>query len=150
MLGEAIVGKDDTLHYGAIINLLATAEEIITALRDDGIDNLPPRDARISSEVRHAFRDDLGARFKARSPRDHPAGYGSGYGDVVVVEPVEFPEGKAGGQGSAQTQAAVGDAAGQAREVVGFCVAGRRRHDAGGARGASGVVIGQGLRQGQP
>ena len=83
MLGEdpeliqAIVYNDDNLTYGSIISVYTGPDDTITALTDDGIDELKDmlRDARISIETWHAFLDDfvddaeLVARIKARSPR---------------------------------------------------------------------------------
>ena len=74
---EAIVYNDDNLTYGAIISVYTGAEETITALTDDGIDELKDmlRDARVTTETWHAFLDDfvddedLVARIKAQSPR---------------------------------------------------------------------------------
>ncbi|MCO8145886.1 hypothetical protein NHN26_11680 [Rhodovulum tesquicola] len=74
---EAIVYNDDNLTYGAIISVYTGAEETITALTDDGIDDLKDmlRDARITTETWHAFLDDfvddedLVARIKAQSPQ---------------------------------------------------------------------------------
>ena len=83
MLGEdpeliqAIVYNDDNLTYGSIISVYTGPEDTITALTDDGIDELKDmlRDARITPETWNAFLDDfvddaeLVARIKARSPR---------------------------------------------------------------------------------
>ncbi|PTE20690.1 hypothetical protein C5F48_16070 [Cereibacter changlensis JA139] len=74
---EAIVYNDDNLTYGAIISVYTGAEETITALTDDGIDELKDmlRDARVTTETWHAFLDDfvddedLVVRIKAQSPR---------------------------------------------------------------------------------
>ena len=74
---EAIVYNDDNLTYGAIISVYTGPEDTITALTDDGIDELKDmlRDARITPETWNAFLDDfvddaeLVARIKARSPR---------------------------------------------------------------------------------
>jgi len=74
---EAIVYNDDNLSYGAIISVYTGPDETITALTDDGIDELKDmlRDARVSTETWHAFLDDfvndedLVARIKAQSPR---------------------------------------------------------------------------------
>lgn len=74
---EAIVYNDDNLTYGAIISVYTGPDDTITALTDDGIDNLKDmlRDARITPETWHAFLDDfvddaeLVARIKAQSPR---------------------------------------------------------------------------------
>ena len=74
---EAIVWNDDNLSYGAIISVYTGQDDTITALTDDGIDELKDmlRDARITTETWHAFLDDfvddaeLVARIKAQSPR---------------------------------------------------------------------------------
>lgn len=74
---EAIVYNDENLSYGAIISFYTGQNGTITALTDDGIDELKDmlRDARLTSETWHAFPDDfaydaeLVARIKAQSPR---------------------------------------------------------------------------------
>jgi hypothetical protein len=74
---EAIVYNDDNLTYGSIISLYTGPDDTITALTDDGIDELKDklRDARITPETWNAFLDDfvddaeLVARINARSPR---------------------------------------------------------------------------------
>ena len=74
---EAIVWNDDNLTYGSIIGVYTGPDDTITALTDDGIDELKDmlRDARITPETWNAFLDDfvddaeLVARIKARSPR---------------------------------------------------------------------------------
>jgi hypothetical protein len=74
---EAIVYNDDNLSYGSIISVYTGPEDTITALTDDGIDELKEmlRDARITTETWHAFLDDfvddaeLVVRIKAQSPR---------------------------------------------------------------------------------
>jgi hypothetical protein len=74
---EAIVYNDDNLSYGAIISVYIGPDDTITALTDDGIDELKDmlRDARITPETWHDFLDDfvddaeLIARIKAQSPR---------------------------------------------------------------------------------
>ena len=74
---EAIVYNDDNLTYGSIISVYTGPDDTITALTDDGIDELKDmlRDARITAETWHAFLDDfvhdaeLIARIKAQSPR---------------------------------------------------------------------------------
>lgn len=74
---EAIVYNDDNLTYGAIISVYTGPDDTITALTDDGIDELKDmlRDARITNETWHAFLDDfvddpdLVARIKAQTPR---------------------------------------------------------------------------------
>ena len=83
MLGEdpellkAIVYNDDNRTYGAIISVYTGPDDTVTALTDDGIDELKDmlRDARITTETWHAFLDDLVddtelvARIKAQSLR---------------------------------------------------------------------------------
>lgn len=74
---EAIVCNDDNLTYGAIVSVYTGPDETVTALTDDGIDELTDmlRAARITTETWHAFLDDfvrdaeLVARIKAKSPR---------------------------------------------------------------------------------
>ncbi|PRY84348.1 hypothetical protein [Donghicola tyrosinivorans] len=74
---EAIVCNDDNLSYGAIISVYMGTDDSITALTDDGIDELKDmlRDARSTPETWHDFLDDfvddaeLVARIKAQSPR---------------------------------------------------------------------------------
>lgn len=74
---EAIVYNDDNLTYGAIISVYTGPDDTVTALTDDGIDELKDmlRDARITTETWHAFLDDLVddtelvARIKAQSLR---------------------------------------------------------------------------------
>lgn len=74
---EAIVYNDDNLTYGSIISVYTGPDDTITALTDDGIDELKDmlRDARITTETWHAFLDDfvndaeLVARIKAQSLR---------------------------------------------------------------------------------
>jgi hypothetical protein len=74
---EAIVYNDDNLSYGSIISVYTGPDDTITALTDDGIDELRDmlRDARITTDTWHAFLDDfvddaeLVARIKARSLR---------------------------------------------------------------------------------
>ncbi|WP_281985344.1 hypothetical protein [Thalassorhabdomicrobium marinisediminis] len=74
---EAIVWNDDNLTYGSIITVHTAPDEAITALTDDGIEELTDmlRDARITTEGWHQFLDafvhdaELVARIKAQSPR---------------------------------------------------------------------------------
>lgn len=74
---EAIVWNDDNLTYGSIITVHTAPDEAITALTDDGIEDLTDmlRDARITTEGWHQFLDafvhdaELVARIKAQSPR---------------------------------------------------------------------------------
>ena len=73
---EAIGDNDDSLTYGSIISVYTGPEDTITALTDDGIDELKNmlRHARITTETWHAFLDDfvddaeLVALIKAQSP----------------------------------------------------------------------------------
>lgn len=74
---EAIVWNDDNLTYSSIIRVHTGTYETITALTDDGIEELTDmlRDARITTERWHQFLDDfvhdaeLVVRIKALSPR---------------------------------------------------------------------------------
>lgn len=74
---EAIVYNDDNLSYGAIISVYIGPDDTITALTDDGIEELKDmlRDARITPETWHDFLEDfvedaeLLVRFKAQSQR---------------------------------------------------------------------------------
>jgi hypothetical protein len=74
---EAIVYNDDNLSYGSIISIYTGPDDTITALTDDGIDELKDmlRDARITPETWNEFLEDLVddeelvVRIKARSPR---------------------------------------------------------------------------------
>jgi len=74
---EAIISNDDNLTYGNIVNVYAGADKTVTALTDDGIEELKDmiRDARMTTELWHEFLEDfvddaeLVARIKARSPR---------------------------------------------------------------------------------
>ena len=74
---EAIVYNDDNLSYGSTISVYTGPEDTITALTDDGIDELKDmlRAARITTETWHAFLDDfvddaeLVARIKAQALR---------------------------------------------------------------------------------
>ena len=74
---EAIVCNDDNLTYGAIISVYTGPDDTVTALTDDGIDELKDmlRNARITTEAWHAFLDDfvddaeLVARIKLQLPR---------------------------------------------------------------------------------
>ncbi|TDE34914.1 hypothetical protein [Antarcticimicrobium sediminis] len=58
---EAIVSNDDNLSYGNIVSVRIGPDEYITALTDDGIDEL--RDilepARVSDETWHNFLHDF-------------------------------------------------------------------------------------------
>jgi hypothetical protein len=74
---EAIVWNDDNLSYGAIISIYTGPDEAITALTDDGIEELSDmlRDARRTAETWHDFLDDfvddpvLAARFRGQTLR---------------------------------------------------------------------------------
>ena len=74
---EAIVTNDDNLTYGSILSVYISPDETITALTDDGIEDLTDmlRAARRSPDEWHAFLDnfvddpDLIARIKSQSPR---------------------------------------------------------------------------------
>jgi hypothetical protein len=88
---EAIVYNDDNLSYGSIVSVYTSPEDTITALTDDGIDELKDmlRNARSTTETWHAFLDDfvddtdLVARIKAKSPREQPAGYRPSHAPVA-------------------------------------------------------------------
>ena len=83
MLGEdlellqAIVSNSDNLTYGSIISVVHGDDETITALTDDGIDELRQMlaHARRSTEEWNDFLEDFVldpetvARIKAKSPR---------------------------------------------------------------------------------
>ena len=74
---ETIVENDDNLSYGAIISVHTGSEEGITALTDDGIDELKDMldDARRSPDAWRAFLEDfvadpdIIARVKKNGPR---------------------------------------------------------------------------------
>jgi hypothetical protein len=74
---EAIVWNDDNLTYGSVLSVYTGPDETITALTDDGVEELTDmlRDARITTESWHQFLDtfvddpELVARIKAQSPR---------------------------------------------------------------------------------
>ena len=74
---EAIVWNDDNLSYGSIISVHTGPDETITALTDDGLEELRDmlRDARRSpqhwSDFLKDFVDDPGtiARVKGKGPR---------------------------------------------------------------------------------
>lgn len=74
---EAIVENDDNLSYGAIISVHTGNDEGITALTDDGIDELKDmlHDARRSPDMWSAFLKDFVAdpdviaRVKKNGPR---------------------------------------------------------------------------------
>ena len=74
---EAIISNDDNLTYGNIVSVYASPDETLTALTDDGVEEL--RDmfqaARINTKTWHTFLDDfvddadLVTQIKAKSPR---------------------------------------------------------------------------------
>ncbi len=74
---QAIVSNDDNLSYGSIISVYTGDDATVTALTDDGMDELEQmlKDARRSpqewNDFLHGFVDDkeLVARIKAKSPR---------------------------------------------------------------------------------
>lgn len=74
---EAIIANDDNLSYGAIISVYTGNDEAITALTDDGIEELKDMlaDARRSSETWRGFLEDfvtdpdIIARVKDKGPR---------------------------------------------------------------------------------
>ena len=73
---EAIIYNDDNLTYGNIVSVYVGPDETVTALTDDGIEELRDmiRAARITTKTWHEFLDDfvddtdLVARIKAKSP----------------------------------------------------------------------------------
>ncbi|MCK0122453.1 hypothetical protein MWU61_18000 [Loktanella sp. F6476L] len=74
---EAIISNDDNLTYGNIVSVYAGADETVTALTDDGIEELKQmiRDARMTTALWHEFLEDfvddaeLVARIKAKTTR---------------------------------------------------------------------------------
>ncbi|GLT12942.1 MAG: hypothetical protein RIE24_00200 [Silicimonas sp.] len=74
---EAIIYNDDNLTYGNIVSIYVGPDETITALTDDGIEELKEmiRAARITKKTWHDFLDnfvddtDLVTRIKAKSLR---------------------------------------------------------------------------------
>ncbi|MBY3027399.1 hypothetical protein [Rhizobium leguminosarum] len=74
---QAIVSNDDNLSYGSIISGYTGDDESVTALTDDGMDELEQmlKDARRSSQEWNDFLDSfvddelLVARIKAKSRR---------------------------------------------------------------------------------
>ena len=58
---EAIISNDDNLTHGNIVSVYAGADETVTALTDDGIEELKDmiRDARITTETWHEFLEDF-------------------------------------------------------------------------------------------
>ncbi len=73
---EAIVCNDDNLTYGAIISVYTGQDDVITALTDDGIDELKDmvtaarRSPKSWNEFLEDFVDDqeIADRFKIKSP----------------------------------------------------------------------------------
>ena len=74
---EAIISNDDNLTYGNIISVYLGPDDTISALTDDGVEELTDmiRAARITTKTWHEFLDDfvddtnLVLRIKAKSPR---------------------------------------------------------------------------------
>jgi hypothetical protein len=74
---QAIVSNDDNLSYGSIISVYTGDDESVTALTDDGMDELEQmlKDARRSPQKWNDFLDSfvddelLVARIKAKSRR---------------------------------------------------------------------------------
>ena len=74
---EAIISNDDNLTYGDIVSIYVGPDETITALTDDGIEEVKEmiRAARITNKTWYEFLDDfvddtdLVTRIKAKSPR---------------------------------------------------------------------------------
>lgn len=74
---EAIIYNEDNLTYGNIVSVYVGPDETVTALTDDGIEELTDmiRAARITNKTWHEFLDDfvddtdLAARIKAKSQR---------------------------------------------------------------------------------
>ena len=74
---KAIVYNDDNLTYGSIATVYLGPDETITALTDDGIEELTDliKAARLNTRIWHEFLDDfvddtdLVLRIKAKSPR---------------------------------------------------------------------------------
>jgi len=77
VLLEAIICNDDNLTYGNIVSVYVSPDETLTALTNDGIEELTDmiRAARITTKTWHEFLDDfvddaaLVSRIKAQSPR---------------------------------------------------------------------------------
>ncbi len=74
---EAIVDNNDNLTYASIISVYVGPDETITALTDDGIEDLTGliKAARLTTKTWHEFLDnfvddtDLVLRIKAKLPR---------------------------------------------------------------------------------
>lgn len=76
-LREAIIYNDDNLSCGNIVSVYVGPDETVTALTDDGIEDLTEmiRATRITNKTWHEFLDDLVedtdlvAHIKTKSPR---------------------------------------------------------------------------------
>ena len=74
---EAIISNDDNLTYGNIVSIYVGPDETISALTDDGIEEVKEmiRAASITNKTWYEFLDDfvddtdLVTRIKAKSPR---------------------------------------------------------------------------------
>ena len=74
---EAIVSNDDNLTYGAIISVYIGPDEAITALTDNGVEELTDMlsEARLTTNTWHQFLDDfvddpeVATRFKTQASR---------------------------------------------------------------------------------
>ena len=74
---EAIVYNDENLTYGSIVSVYVGPDETVTALTDDGIEELTDliKAARLTTRTWHEFLDDfvddkdLVLRIKAKLPR---------------------------------------------------------------------------------
>lgn len=74
---EAVLWNDDSLTYGTIISVYTGPDQAITALTDDGVEELGDMlgDARLTTQTWHDFLDafvddpELAARFKAQTQR---------------------------------------------------------------------------------
>jgi hypothetical protein len=74
---EAIISNDDNLTYGNIVSVYLGPDETISALTDNGLEELTDmiRAARINTKTWHEFLEDfvddaaLVTRIKALSPR---------------------------------------------------------------------------------
>jgi len=74
---EAIISNDDNLTYGNILSVYLGPDDTISALTDDGVEELTDmiRAARITTKTWHEFLDDfvddanLISRIKAQSLR---------------------------------------------------------------------------------
>lgn len=74
---EAIISNDDNLTYGNIISVYLEPDDTISALTNDGVEELADmiRAARINTKTWHEFLDgfvddaDLVTQIKTKSPR---------------------------------------------------------------------------------